>query len=74
MRSLNHEWRRLLKRRRECPPDQVANAPDAFVDLTPVSDAPAEAVEAAWAPLLSGQEVPLIWERVYDDAEPCGDI
>ena len=44
------------------PKDQVANAKDSFVDLTPVSDAPAEAVEAAWAPLLSGQEVPLIGE------------
>lgn len=44
------------------PKDQVANAKDSFVDLTPVSEAPAEAVAAAWAPLLSGQEVPLIGE------------
>lgn len=44
------------------PKDQVANAHDDFVDLTPVSEAPAEAVEAAWAPLLSGQAIPLIGE------------
>jgi hypothetical protein len=50
--------------------DQVANALDSTVDLTPVSEAPAEAVYAAWAPLVSGQSVPLIWERVVDD-EPC---
>ena len=44
------------------PKDQVANALDSFVDLSPASEAPAEAVKAAWAPLLSGQEVPLIGE------------
>lgn len=45
------------------PKEQVANAIDSTVDLTPVSDAPANAVKAAWAPLLSGQEIPLIGER-----------
>ena len=49
------------------PKDQVANALDSTVDLTPVSDAPAEAVQAAWAPLLSGQEIPLIGEIRYGD-------
>jgi hypothetical protein len=44
------------------PKDQVANALDSFVDLTPASEAPAAAVKAAWAPLLSGQEIPLIGE------------
>lgn len=53
-------------------PDQVANACDDFVDLTPVSEAPANAVKDAWAPLLSGQAVPLIGERSYgDEEEPC---
>lgn len=54
-----------------CPPDQVANAPDSNVDLTPVSEAPADAVKAAWAALIPGQAVPMIGERV--DAEPCYD-
>lgn len=45
------------------PKEQVANAWDSYVDLTPVSQAPAEAVKEAWAPLLSGQEIPLIGER-----------
>lgn len=49
------------------PKDQVANALDSFVDLTPASEAPAEAVKAAWAPLLSGQEIPLIGEVRYGD-------
>lgn len=57
-----------------CPPDQVANAKDSTVDLTPVSEAPAVQTRANWDALLPGKEVPLIWERVYDDAEPCGDI
>lgn len=47
--------------------DQVANALDSFVDLTPASDAPADAVKAAWAPLLSGQEIPLIGEIRHAD-------
>lgn len=49
------------------PKDQVANALDSFVDLTPVSEAPADAVKAAWAPLLPGQEIPLIGEDRYGD-------
>jgi hypothetical protein len=48
------------------PKDQVANALDSTVDLTPVSDAAADAVKAAWAPLLSGQTIPLIGERLDD--------
>lgn len=53
--------------------DQVANACDAYADLSPASDAPAAAVRAAWDPLRSGQTVPLIWERTTPDAEPCDD-
>lgn len=45
------------------PKDQVANALDSTVDLTPASNAPADAVKAAWAPLLSGQTIPLIGEE-----------
>ena len=44
---------------------QVANACDDFVDLAPVSEAPADAVKAAWGPLLSGDEIPLIGEDRY---------
>lgn len=62
-------WR---ERDRSCPLDQVANAKDSTVDLTPVSQAPADAVKAAWASLLPGQTVPMIGERVY--AEPCDDV
>jgi hypothetical protein len=51
------------------PKEQVANACDSFVDLSPVSEAPAAAVKAAWLPLQEGQAVPLIGEQVYADAE-----
>lgn len=53
--------------------EQVANACDSFVDLTPVSDAPAAQVSTSWSALLPGQTVPLIWERTYpdDDQEEC---
>ncbi len=34
---------------------------------------PAEAVEAAWRPLLSGQAIPLIGEEVLDGDFPCVD-
>lgn len=44
------------------PKDQVANALDSTVDLTPASAAPAAAVEVAWAPLRAGQTIPLIGE------------
>lgn len=74
VRSLNRQWRRLLDRPPLCPIDQVANARDATFNLTPVSQAPADAVKAGWQPMLAGQEVPLIWERVYDDAQPCYDV
>ena len=53
--------------------DQVANAKDSTVDLTPVSDAPAEATRAGWAALLTGQAVPVIGERGAYDAEPGDD-
>lgn len=54
--------------------DQVANAKDSFVDLAPVSEAPAEATRAGWEALIPGQAVPMIGERVYDYAEPCDDL
>ena len=51
---------------------QVANACDSFLDLTPVSQAPAEQTRANWSVLLSGQTIPLIWERTYDaEREEC---
>jgi hypothetical protein len=55
-----------------CPVDQVGNAKDSTVNLSPASDAPAQAVKAAWAPLLSGQAIPLIGEEV-GYVEPCDD-
>lgn len=66
----------MLRRWRRPDPlcvDQVANGPDAGLDLTPASEAPAEVVRAAWDAVLPGQSVPLVGERVYDDAEPCYD-
>lgn len=47
--------------------DQVGNGLDTGVDLTPASGEPAEAVRAAWAPLLYGQEIPRLGERLIDD-------
>jgi hypothetical protein len=44
--------------------EQVANAKESFVDLTPASQAPAIANRANWAALLPGQTIPLIGERV----------
>jgi hypothetical protein len=58
-------WRGRDPERKE----QVANARDSFVDLTPVSEASAEATKAAWAPLLSGQGIPLIGENRYGGEE-----
>ncbi len=55
------EW--MARRYRDCPVEQVANARNPTVNLTPVSQVPAETVRAAWAPLLSNQSVPLIWEH-----------
>ena len=50
--------------------EQVANACDSFVDLTPVSEAPAAAVLAAWLPLKTGQDIPHIYERTVPDGRP----
>lgn len=53
-------------------PDQVANACDDFVDLTPVSEAPAEQTRSNWSALLSGQSIPLIGERDgYIEEDEC---
>jgi hypothetical protein len=54
--------------------EQVANACDGFVDLTPASEAPAQQVQDAWSALRAGQEIPLIGERVdgYDCQEDDG--
>lgn len=49
--------------------EQVANARDDFVDLTPVSQARAEATSTNWSALLPGQEIPLIWERNHGREE-----
>jgi hypothetical protein len=54
--------------------EQVANARDSFVDLTPVSEAPAEATRSNWSALLTGQAVPLIGEvrnGREDPSEEC---
>ncbi len=56
------------------PKEQVANACDSFVDLTPASDVPAELVKERWSALLSGQAIPLIGEDDgyrEDPLEPC---
>lgn len=61
-----------LQRRRLEPVDQVANRPDAKVtNLTPASEAPADAVKAAWKPVEPGQTIPMVGEQVY--AEPDDD-
>jgi hypothetical protein len=53
-----------LWRGRDPEAEQVANAFDDFVDLTPVSDARAVATRVKWAALLPGtDDAPLIWER-----------
>jgi hypothetical protein len=44
------------------PQEQVANACDSFVNLTPASEAPATQTHSNWSALLPGQAVPLIWE------------
>lgn len=51
---------------RVCPIDQVANAPDASVNLAgdPVA---AAAVTAAWSAVLPGQQVPMLGEPVEPD-------
>ena len=57
---------RLTRDKRE---EQVANAPDDFPNLSPVSAAPAAATAAKWAALLPNQIVPLIWERRHADEQ-----
>lgn len=56
-----------------CPVDQVANAPDALVNLTPASEVAAQAVRDGWAPLQKGQAVPLIGEEV-GYVQPCDPV
>lgn len=54
--------------------EQVFNAYCLSFDdptLTPVSSTAAERVRAGMAPLVSGQSVPAIWERVTPD-DGCG--
>lgn len=46
--------------------EQIANAPDGSVDLSPASDSPAETVRSAWAAVLPS-EVPFIWEASHGD-------
>lgn len=59
----------IIWRGRDPEAEQVANANDDFVDLTPVSQAPALAVKAAWDALLPGKTIPLIGEKVPRDDE-----
>jgi hypothetical protein len=52
--------------------EQVANAKDSFVDLSPVDPGQREVhAVAPYQALLPGQEIPLIGERVdgYDEEE-----
>jgi len=53
---------RELRRSHSRRPEQVFNARHPLGSLVPVSEAPADAVKAAWSPLLPGQDVPLLWE------------
>ena len=55
------------------PQEQVANACDSFVDLTPASEAPATQTRTNWSALLPGQPIPLIGERRYDGEEELCD-
>lgn len=59
-------WRGRDHRRRD---EQVANACDSFVDLTPASDLPAQRVKDSWSAWLPGQEIPLIGEHRYGGEE-----
>lgn len=59
-------WRGRSAARKE---PLIANANDDFVDLSPVSDAPAAAVKAAWSVLLPGQTIPLIGERLVREED-----
>lgn len=51
-------WRGRDHRKKE----QVANACDDFVDLSPASAEPATQTRSNWSALLPGQDVPLIGE------------
>jgi hypothetical protein len=51
------------------PQEQVANAPDASVNLTPASEAPATQTRTNWSALQPGQTVPLIWEDDHHGGE-----
>lgn len=42
-----------LIRGRGTTEEQIANAPDDFVDLTPVSEEPADNTRAKWRPLMN---------------------
>ena len=57
--------------RLDCPPLQVANGRRADTLPTP-SDTAADAVKAAWLPMMTGQSVPMLWEQV-NDGNPCFD-
>ena len=57
--------------------EQVANACDDFVDLTPASSSATEEARENWSALIPGQAVPMIGERVdgycqEDDGCPRG--
>jgi hypothetical protein len=49
--------------------EQVANACDDFVDLTPASEIPAQLTRAKWDAWRPGQEIPLIGEIRYAERE-----
>jgi hypothetical protein len=52
--------------------ERVANANPGFIDLAPVSEAPATQTRSNWSALLPDQTVPLIWEdRRYGRQEEC---
>lgn len=49
--------------------EQVANACDDYVDLTPASNTPAVQVKARWDALRANQAIPLIGETSYGDCQ-----
>lgn len=51
------------------PQDQVANALDSTVNLTPVSETRATQTRSNWSALQPGQTVPLIWEDIRHGGE-----
>lgn len=50
-------WRGRSRRK-----EQVANACDSAIDLSPTSDLPAQQVRSEWDALRAGQAIPLIGE------------